>query len=1361
MSLAKQHQEWLQLLEVSGPFLAMPVIARTFPQGLERIDSGTKRELRLAYQEWVDSHSNEEDLRKYHTPWVRYVLKNLLEFPSELLLEGELVPPRLTINLPEHGELLRPDMVVMPPNAPPDSSPRILISVFPAKQKLDRSLSEKTKWIASPATRMMELLKRSAVRVGIVTNGEHWLLVYSPESDTTSFVGWYASVWMEEELTVRSFKGLMSAYRFFGVPEPDMLETMFDASTEFQHEVTTQLGGQVRRAIEQLVQALDQIDKDSGRALLRNVSEAKLYEAGVSVMMRLVFLLTAEERELFPINNPIYSENYAILTLREHLEQLASRYGEEVLERRYDAWNRLLATFRAIFAGVRHEDFNLPAYGGSLFDPDRYPFLEGRAPETIWHETNVIPLSVNDRTVLHLLDSLQLLRGTGSRSDARKLSFRGLDVEQIGHVYESLLEHTAVRAEDLILGLEGAQGREPEVPISKLQYQSQLGEDGLLGWLHDETGKSVSALSKLLKKQDRYPDYKVRAVCDNQNSFYSSAKPFIGLVREDSQHLPVIFTPGSVYVTEGSERRSTGTHYTPRSLTEPIVKHTLDPLIYRQLADGVPPSLASLRSPREILDLKICDMTCGSGAFLVQACRYLSERLTEAWAKAKLETSASIDIYGDVTTDHSAAGLKSMVPDDPSDALLLARRLIADRCIYGVDCNSMAVEMAKLSLWLITMQKDRPFTFLDHAIRCGDSLVGVHSLDQLELFELDPSSTKPLAVLAGFTSPLVEDVRKTRIRLEHLVATDICDTGIKEKLHSEAEDLTCEIRLLANAIVCMSGFIEQSPALCAQTKLNFATIINNGANKTSRRKDLDKLSAELMSKMRSTQLNFSNRSPFQWVVEFPEVFIRERPGFDAIIGNPPFMGGSKISGALGSAYRDYLVSFIANSQRGNADLCAYFFLRLGQLLRKGGYAGMVATNTIAQGDTREVGLEQLEKSGAVIFRAVPSMKWPGQASLEVSLIWLTQDAWRAGATLADRTVSTITTMLSESLGATDRPRRLPQNAEMAFNGSYVHGTGFLLTPTEAQSFLDRCDDNKSVLFPYLTGEDLLTNTDQSPTRWVIYFKDFPLSRTAMGNWNEASAGMRKSWLKAGTVPSDYPKMVAEDFAELLDLVRIKVKPDRDKLSTGNASARDLARRWWQLKRPTVGLYEKLRGLKQILVTPQVSPTAAFHFAEPNTIFSHKLIVFATDSFHHFGVLQSSVHREWTQLFTSTLGGTTLNYSPTDCFETFPMPVESPVLQELARNYFESRKKCMSNSGDGLTKLYGRFHNESVRDEDIELLRQVHRELDLAVLDAYGISKSSITHGFFQSKQGPRYSFSPESRSLVLRELLKRNHSHAP
>jgi hypothetical protein len=137
--------------------------------------------------------------------------------------------------------------------------------------------------------------------------------------------------------------------------------------------------------------------------------------------------------------------------------------------------------------------------------------------------------------------------------------------------------------------------------------------------------------------------------------------------------------------------------------------------------------------------------------------------------------------------------------------------------------------------------------------------------------------------------------------------------------------------------------------------------------------------------------DIETRRPFHWPLHFPEVF--ENGGFDAIVSNPPFMGGQKITGNLGTFYRDYLVNYIAFEKRGSADLCAYFFLRNASLLKNKGMMGLLATNTISQGDTREVGLEQLESNGYSIPYAVASRKWPGKANLEVAYVWLRNGAW--------------------------------------------------------------------------------------------------------------------------------------------------------------------------------------------------------------------------------------------------------------------------------------------------------------------------------------------------------------------------------
>ncbi len=465
MSIARHHAEWLSLLEISGPFLSMPVLLRAFPQGLDADDPAHAGELRAAYEEWADNQGGLSPDPAIHTAWIRYVLRQTLEMPDELLAERQGIPESLKATLPEHGETLRPDAMLV---APGTGQPRLLIQSYPVPQSLDKVLPDRP-WKANPATRMMELLRQTGVRLGLATNGEAWLLVSAKAGETTSYITWYAGLWGEERLTLRAFHSLLGLRRFFGVPDDETLEALLDGSAVDQQEVTDQLGYQVRRAVEILVASLDRADQDAGRGLLTGISESVLYEASLTVMMRLVFLLSAEERGLLLLGDPLYDQHYAASTLRAQLHELADQGGEEVLERRFDAWSRLLATFRAVHGGIQHENLRLPAYGGSLFDPDRFPFLEGRAAGTRWREAPAHPLSINNRTVLHLLDALQMLQVKvpgGGPAEARRLSFRALDIEQIGHVYEGLLDHTATRATQPVTGLVGTRDREPEIPLA-------------------------------------------------------------------------------------------------------------------------------------------------------------------------------------------------------------------------------------------------------------------------------------------------------------------------------------------------------------------------------------------------------------------------------------------------------------------------------------------------------------------------------------------------------------------------------------------------------------------------------------------------------------------------------------------------------------------------------------------------------------------------------------------------------------------------------------------------------------------------------------------------------------------------------
>jgi four helix bundle protein len=269
-------------------------------------------------------------------------------------------------------------------NDPGTNKARLLVQTYPRSQELTSYVSG-SPWKASPDTRMTELLHGTGVRLGLVTNGEHWMLVDAPKGETTGYASWYASLWLEEYITLRAFRSLLSASRFFNVPDDQTLEALLAKSASNQQEVTDQLGYQVRRAVEVLIHSLDRADQDFGRELLADVSPEQLYESALTVMMRLVFLFCAEERELIPSKPfPVYEQNYSVSTISKQLRELADQHGEELLERRYDAWPRLLAAFRAVYGGLKHDDVHIPAYGGNLFNPDRFPFLEGRNWNTTW-----------------------------------------------------------------------------------------------------------------------------------------------------------------------------------------------------------------------------------------------------------------------------------------------------------------------------------------------------------------------------------------------------------------------------------------------------------------------------------------------------------------------------------------------------------------------------------------------------------------------------------------------------------------------------------------------------------------------------------------------------------------------------------------------------------------------------------------------------------------------------------------------------------------------------------------------------------------------------------------------------------------
>lgn len=884
-----ERTEWLSLIDVSGPFLAPAVLDEVFPQGLEKVETPRRRRIRAAYEEWRDAvDDGDPQLVDLHAAWTRIVLEEALEYEDAILIPRGDGTAGLSYSAPEHGTCVEPDYAVRSE----DGALRLLVAVHGPGSDLDRP-SPDDRWPASPAEKMTLLCRAQGVRLGLVTDGEQWMLVNAPIGGTSGYATWFARLWWQEPVTFKAFVSLLGVRRCFGPPE-GRLDQMLERSLGFQEEVTDTLGEQVRRAVEVLVQALGRADQDREGELLRDVSPAVLFEAGLTIMMRLVFVLCAEERRLLLLGDPTYDQHYAISTLRARLREDADRLGLEVLERRHDAWSRMLATFRAVYGGIDHEAIRLPALGGSLFDPDRFPFLEGRPSGTSWRDTPANPLPIDNRTSLLLLEALQILE---QARGARLLSYRALDVEQIGHVYEGLLEYTVAQVSEVSLGLIGSKkASHPIIALRELETLHAGGASAAAAELAEITGRNATTLKNALARTvDESSLPRLVQACGGDEKLARRVLPFAEIVRPDSWGTPVIYRKGTFAVTPGPTRRETGTHYTPQVLTETIVEKTLGPVVYAGPADGEPPEKWRLRSPAELLDLKVCDPAMGSGAFLVQTCRYLAERLVESWGREE-EAGRIVTVDGIVVDPSESA---EPLPPGTDERLVIARRLVAERCLYGVDLNPLAVELAKLSIWLVTLAKGRPFGFLDHNLRCGDSLLGIHRLDQLIALDMQPSRKGRQGRLFGKSiEKAVGAAVELRTRLRQRPIRDIKDVEAMASLDQETRRILEGPELLADALIAdVLQFGARTARLDAATNalaIEADKVIDGDGSA------IMELRQRVDPSLRAGAARGEVRRPFHWALEFPEV-VDSPGGFNAVMGNPPWASYSGRQAATLSA----------------------------------------------------------------------------------------------------------------------------------------------------------------------------------------------------------------------------------------------------------------------------------------------------------------------------------------------------------------------------------------------------------------------------------------------------------------------------
>ncbi len=656
--------------------------------------------------------------------------------------------------------------------------------------------------------RMVEWLRRTEVRLGLLTNARQFRLVHAG-LDHEAWAEWDTDLWFLEGAPgpqVDALRALLSRHALAPAREGQAapLHAAIEASRKGQAELSSVLGERVRQAVEVLIReygpALAGLQADP----VRPVSARDIYRAATRVVMRMVVLLFSEALDLLPRENALYHDGYSLQGLREALDRVGASAGsrageafwssgaERLRSRPPAAWPRVLALFRLVHEGSPHEALPVRRYGGALFEPGDPSAADPiRQALAVLEDPTLecLPGDAAVRTMLELLTRSKVRVRQGNRSVwvEAPVDFADLSSEYIGILYEGLLDFELrhVAEEDPVVFL--ALGDEPALPLSRLEAMDAGGLRSLVEKFKkpsrseaseeegeetdeeeaaeeeaEEPGAEADSEPGAADQDEEDPDDRRRAARERAVRWALRAVEAGRMVRSPSSRSPEalarheqdrqgaarslirrVVLPGEWYLVRfGGTRKGSGTFYTRPQLAIPTVRRTMHPLLYTP-PDGreeAPPAEWTVRTPEELLALKVCDPACGSGSFLIAALRYLAEALWESllhhgWLTrgTRGQGAAGPDDRLEVTLEEGArppwfAGCVRDMPVDAEDAesrvRARLRRHVVERCLYGVDLDPLAVELCRVALWVETMDRDLPFTFLDHKVKCGNSLVG-------------------------------------------------------------------------------------------------------------------------------------------------------------------------------------------------------------------------------------------------------------------------------------------------------------------------------------------------------------------------------------------------------------------------------------------------------------------------------------------------------------------------------------------------------------------------------------------------------------------------------------------------------------
>ena len=775
---------------------------------------------------------------------------------------------------------------------------------------------------------------------------------------------------------------------------------------------------------------------------------------------------------------------------------------------------------------------------------------------------------------------------------------------------------------------------------------------------------------------------------------------------------------------QGTARAATGSHYTPDDLVQPLIRHSLDHLIATRLKADDPEAA--------LLDLRVADIACGSGHILLAAARRIATEL------AVVRT-----------------GEKQPSPSPYRAALRDAIR----HCIYGVDVNPLAVELCKVALWLEAHIPGQPLNFLDHHIKCGNAIVGFARREELgqgvptEAFKTLPGDNKEVA--AAYRKRNKDDLKhqeqasfdftpEFRGHLDAVLEEWRSLSALPEKTPAQIEAKKERFAAFAHGehadLLRTIGDIPVAQFYIPKVPGNESKLLTDGEFRGYWR---GQLAPQGRGAEEARGLGVTRRF-FHWFLEFPEIM--ERGGFDCILGNPPYLGGQALSGTYGHAFCECMKWLYAPT--GLSDLVVYFLRRIYGLLREGGFTTIITTNSIVDGDNRRDGLEQVVAVGAQINMAIRGMKWPGTANLVVSLLAVHKGEWSGPRMLDNQPVTLINTFFEEGEEVAE-PNSMAENRDQVFQGSIFLGDGFLLSHEEAARLRASDTRNAEVIMPVINGKELNNEPNQAPGRSIINFRDWPLER-------------------------------AQEYPQPFSIIEGKVKPFR---ATQNRKRNREV--WWVYAEHRPGLTRAIQNLTHCFATGRVTKHMNFSVMPTDIVFLNNCYVFTTGRWDLFAVVQCTIHEVWARKYSMSLKQD-LQYSPSNCFDTFALPAglwqtADPALAGTGERYHAHRKELMQTLWLGLTKIYNLFHAQNLspemvakaskKDADIANLgfeallelRRRHVTLDIAVRDAYGWQDLDLEHNFHEVETLPendriRYTISPAARREVLKRLLAENHA---